>query len=107
MNKNMIFILCLLIAVLLTSACTAHRNEVKGVPEHIVMREISERYEQLGEAFHAVTHKISHNVDRQTHTDMVTVELEAADEYGKETEQIVLKYQYDKGNDLWTLLPQG
>lgn len=98
MKKKIRLFICLLCTAHLFSACL---NDNNGVPESVVLREARSLTEDY------TSYKIKHNVDTAAHIDDVELELYFEGDYGKETITTSYSYQYNKSNDLWTLLEEG
>lgn len=96
-----------LLAILIFGIFTGCGAEGKGVPDTIVFEQVRYQYETLSYYVLSPSYQISHNVDKTTHIDTVTVQMLARGEYGTETDTIYLQYQYNRASDLWTLIAEG
>lgn len=97
MKKKIVFaicILCVLVGVILFST-----NKSREVPESVIHEKF---FYAIGTGSEVVD--ISHNYDKDTHTDDVTVVLRTEQEYGIYEYTGYLKYQYYSSDDLWELV---
>ena len=118
MKNYLRVICCLLLAVLMAYACTGCSGEGNGVPEEVVFRHIEEIYNEMVEnaecgRLEAGTEPVKfdisylHDVNKDTHVDVVTVTVIEKGRLGTLTNRITQQYQYDRSSDLWTLIAES
>lgn len=104
MKRTLYAALALIIIGLMLTACNGS-SEQKGVPDSMVMN--SEAYMDFAEMYSVDHCEITHNVDNEIHTDIVTLSMSSDGEYATVSCVYTLSYQYYQSDDLWVLIESG
>ena len=106
--KRLAALLLTLAVLFLATACGSNS---KGVSKEQVHTDLVENGYSLlssininAEVIDSIDYSISHDIDRNTHTDAATVIVTTKSKYGTHTRTLIMYYQYYKSDDLWELV---
>lgn len=99
LKKNAVILYLILLSFTVLLGCESESN---GVPESLILA--NKEHALYTSSFESYTHNTYHNIDSNTHTDTVTLEIIGETEFAKVTHSFQYKYQYTESDDLWTFV---
>lgn len=82
----------------------------KGVPEQQAQLLVEELFQERGMqsgSYNSCSINVDHHVNKETHTDDVTIRLTVDYNYATEKTSLPARYTYNKASDLWSVSSKG